>query len=162
MGSESKQPPRIVQFSSLADLEKELDVLLEASQRSALTVHGNWSLGQNAQHIGKFVNGALSGFDGQAPWVVRKAAKMMFKKKALGPEPMPAGFKLPKSASSMLPDPGINDEDGVAYLKEQIARVQHGEKFSHPSPLFEALTHEEWMTMQLKHAALHLGFLEPK
>jgi len=161
MALDKRAPVRNLRFDSTLELAADLDRLEAAARAGTLRSTGSWSLGQCAQHIGKFFAGALDGFDGKAPLVIRVVGRLLFKRKALGPEPMPGGINLPASASSMLPDPEISDEAGLAFLREQIARVDRGEKFSHPSPLFGRLSHDEWMVLQLKHAALHLGFLDP-
>lgn len=161
MPPEKRTPVRTINLDSLEALAEELDRLESASAAGTLRRTGSWSLGQCCQHIGKFFNGALDGFDGKAPLPLRVLAKMFIKRKALGPEPMPGGINLPAAASALLPDPDISDEAGLAFLREPIARVGRGERFKHPSPLFGKLTHEQWMTLQLKHAALHLGFLDP-
>lgn len=46
-------------------------------------------------------------------------------------------------------------------LRRQIQRVQDGERFTQASPIFGKLSHEQWVNLHLKHAELHLGFLDP-
>lgn len=161
MAMDKRAPVRQLRFRSIDELSAELDRLEAAAAAGRLRSTGSWSLGQCCEHIGKFFRGALDGFDGRAPLPIRILAKLFFKRKALGPEPMPGGINLPASASMLLPDPGISDEAGLAYLRAQIARLKKGEQFTHPSALFGPLTHDQWMVLQLKHAALHLGFLDP-
>ena len=160
MSSQSHKPGRILDFQSVFDLESDLDRIEQACASGAVEATGSWSVGQNCHHVGKFFRFALDGFDGPAPLPVRVIATLLFKKKALGPGPMPSGIKLPAKASYMLPDPDITNEDGIAFLREQVQRIKNGEQFTHPSPIFGKLTHDQWMTIQLKHAALHLGFLD--
>jgi Protein of unknown function (DUF1569) len=160
MPKQTRKPCRKLDFRSISDLEKDLDDLEKTCQMGTVHKTGDWSPGPICHHVGKFFHFALDGFDGPAPLPVRIIATILFKKKALGPGPMPAGIKLPAKASYMLPDPDISDADGIAFLRDQIARMNNGEQFTHPSPIFGKLTHDQWMTIQLKHAALHLGFLD--
>ncbi len=160
MSKQRRKPCRQLDFQSTSDLGNDLDQLERACDSGTVRATGDWSPGQITHHIGKFFHFALDGFDAPAPLPVRIIATLLFKKKALGPGPMPSGIKLPAKASYMLPDPDISDKDGITYLREQLQRLAEGEKFTHPSPIFGKLTHEQWMTIQLKHAALHLGFLD--
>jgi len=160
MSKQSHKPCRTLNFQSIADLENDLDRLEQACASGTVRPVGAWSSGQNCQHVGKFFKFALDGFESSAPLPVRLIVTLLFKSKALGPDPMPSGFKLPAKASYMLPDPDISDQDGIAFLREQLQRIKNGEQFAHPSPLFGQLTQDQWMTIQLKHAALHLGFLD--
>ena len=64
-----------------------------------------------------------------------------FKKKAASGEPPPAGFKLPKQVDYLLPDDDVSFEQGMSEMREMIRRLDDGEKFNHPSPLFGEFTH---------------------
>ncbi len=160
MPKQSRKPCRMLDFRSVADLGRELDRIEEACHSGAVKPTGSWSVGQNCQHVAKFFSFALDGFDAPAPMPIRIIATLLFKKKAIGPGPMPSGIKLPAKASYMLPDPDVSDKDGIAFLRQQIQRIKNGEQFTHPSPIFGKLTHDQWMNIQLKHAAMHLGFLD--
>lgn len=153
---------RDVHFSSFEEVSAEMDRLEASLDAGTLTTTGNWTPGQNFEHLGKFLEFAYDGFPTKAPPPVRWIGRLMFKKKATQTEePIPSGFKLPRQASALLPRDDITDRDGLAYLRAQIARVQHGETMTQTSPLLGKLTHEEWVTLQRKHMALHLSFLHP-
>ncbi|MEL6328283.1 MAG: DUF1569 domain-containing protein [Planctomycetota bacterium] len=151
---------RELKFASMDEVKAELDRIEAAVDAGTAGTTGNWTAGQNFDHCARFMRACLDGFDGNAPWIVRKIAQMFLKKGALDPaKKLPAGFKLPKAASSMLPEEGIDDGEGLRRLREQIARLDAGEKMTHPSPLLGPLTHEEWLVLHRKHFALHLGFI---
>ncbi|MEQ8843520.1 MAG: DUF1569 domain-containing protein [Phycisphaerales bacterium] len=153
---------RDLQFKDFTDVEADLDLLEQAMQAGTLTSTGNWSPGENFDHLAKFLEFAYDGFPSKAPPPVRWIARMMFKNKATHTEePFPAGFKLPKQASALLPREGVTDQEGLAYLRSQVSRVLQGEQMTQPSPLLGQLTPEEWVTLQRKHMALHLSFLHP-
>lgn len=153
---------RDLRFASFDEVAADLDRLEAAMNAGTLTATGNWTPGQVFDHLAKFLQFAYDGFPSKAPPPVRWIARMMFKTKAANSEdPIPSGFKLPKQASALLPREDIRDQQGLEYLRSQVARVQSGEKMSQPSPLLGRLTPEEWVTLQRKHMALHLSFLEP-
>lgn len=153
---------RDLRFHDFHEVVADLDRLEAAMDAGTLASTGNWSPGENFDHLAKFLQFAFDGFPSKAPPPVRWIARMMFKNKATHTEePFPAGFKLPKQASALLPRDGVTDRQGLDYLRQQIARILDGEKMTQPSPLLGQLTHEEWLTLQRKHMALHLSFLRP-
>jgi hypothetical protein len=94
----------------------------------------------------------------KVPAPVRWVAQTFLKPRAL--KRMKPGFKLPSAAKSLLPEPTA-DAQGVALLRETIARW-HREEQLHPHPFFGKMTREEWDRLMLRHAEMHLSFLEPK
>ena len=102
---------------------------------------------------------ALDGFPNKLPAPIRFVAKLLWKKKALSGETPPAGFR---TVSFLEPSGSTGFDEGMAALREKLARVDGGERFTHPSALFGALTHEEWVRMQVGHCRLHLSFLHPE
>lgn len=121
---------------------------------------GNWSLGQIAMHLSNAMRMALDGPSMMAAWPVRMIARVFFKNAALR-GPMKPGFKLPKKAAVLLPDGKISDDEGVAALRDVVARYER-EPLVHPHPFFGKLTPEEWRTLMLRHAEMHMSFLLPK
>ena len=153
-------PKRALKFTCMNCLKAELDRMEEAHQRGELTTTGNWSPGQIFSHCAIFFRCSLDGFPSSAPAPVRFFARLFFKKKALSGAAMPSGFQLPKQASFMLPAPEVSFEDGVAEIREQVARLDAGERMTQMSPLLGKLTHEEWVKLHLAHCMMHLSFID--
>ncbi|MDX9911602.1 MAG: DUF1569 domain-containing protein [Phycisphaerales bacterium] len=152
---------RPVSYASFDDLARDLD-LLEAAHRAGTLRHtANWTAGQNLEHCAILMECALDGFPSNAPWLFRKLARAMFLKAALSGKPAKAGYKLPKQASFLLPRDSVPFDEGAARVRRVIERLKAGDRFTHPSPVFEKLTHDEWSRLQLGHCALHLSFLHP-
>lgn len=153
-------PRRSLRIGSLDEALGELSTIEGAIDAGTIGHTGNWTPGEIMDHCAIFIRCTIDGFDGSAPAPVRWIARAMLKKSAVNPEkPFPAGYKLPKQAASMLPEPGVDDREGLRRLREQIGRLQAGERMTQPSPLMGPLTHDEWMVMQLKHLDLHLSFI---
>lgn len=152
-------PHRTLAFASFEDILAEVDRIESAGDAASTT--GNWSIGENCDHCAKFIRCACDGFDSLAPAPVRFIFRLMYKKKAFGDQPIPAGFKLPEKASALLPTPGITDAEGLGELRKELKRVIAGKEMTAASPLFGSLTHEQWLIIQRKHCALHLGFIQP-
>ncbi|MFG0293816.1 MAG: DUF1569 domain-containing protein [Phycisphaerales bacterium JB050] len=153
-------PKRDLKFTCMNCLKDELGRLEQANTKGELVTTGNWSAGQILSHCAIFMRCSFDGFPSRAPARLRVIARLMFKKKAVSGAPMPSGFQLPKQASFMLPAPEVPFEQGMGELREQVARLDAGEQFSHPSPVLGPLTHEEWVKLHLAHCMMHLGFMD--
>jgi hypothetical protein len=152
-------PHRALRFASMADVLDEAE-RIEAALRDGTATHtGNWSIGEIGDHCAKFIAAACDGFGARAPAIVRLVLRAMYYKKAMGPDPMPTGFKLPKQAASLRPDDGITDAEGLDHLRKELKRVLAGKEMTHPSPIFGPLSHDQWVTIQTKHCAMHMGFI---
>ena len=102
---------------------------------------------------------ALDGFPSMLPAPIRLLAKLFWKKKALAGGKMRGGSP---TAPFLVPNESLGFDEGMAMLREQVARVEAGERFTHPSALFGELTHDEWVVLQLGHIRHHLSFLHPE
>ncbi len=151
---------RDITLTSLADISADLDKIEAAHQAGTLKTTGNWSAGQILEHISILMECAIDGFPSQMPAPMRWMAILLFKKKALSGEKMPAGFKLPKGASFLFPSETTTTDAGIARLRKALARIEAGERFTHPSPVFGKLSHDQWCTLQAGHATLHLSFIQ--
>jgi hypothetical protein len=117
---------------------------------------GNWSPGQIFQHLANVYNGSIDGLPRDFPWLMRVAARM-FKKKLIGGA-MPAGIRMPaRLARKVMPEP-TPTEVGLANLKAAVARLKRDPNRAE-HPVFGRVTNEEWDTVHLKHASLHMSFL---
>ena len=153
-------PRRAVRFASLQELAADLDRIAAADAAGTLSVTGNWTPGQILEHCNILFKNAIDGFEGKAPLPIRLIAKL-FKKKALSGGPMKPGFKLGRGTEWLIPSDDTTTEQGLAMLQDSVGRVlSGGEKFTHASPLFGELTHEQWVTLQLGHCSMHLSFIE--
>ena len=149
-------------YDSFDDLASDLRTIEAAHNAGTLATTGNWSAGQVMEHVAILMECAVDGFPGKpAPWAIRKLARLLFLKKALSGEPLNPGFKIPDQASFLRPGDDTTDERGLARLSAIVERVRGGAEFTHPSPLFEKLSHEQWTTLQLGHASMHLSFVDP-
>lgn len=154
---------RHLTFRSIDDLAAELDRIQRAHDAGALSTTGNWTPGQNLQHCARLWRFAIDGFPPEAspPAPVRWVATLLFKKRATSGATPPAGIKLPAKVP-FLPDmeSPASFEQGMGELREQISRIENGERFTARSTVFGAMTHEQWLNLQLAHCTLHLGFLQ--
>lgn len=158
----TSQPPagyRQLSFATFSELSHEVDRLEAAQANGDIVTHGNWSAGQIFEHVGRFIRFTYDGFPFKAPWYVALMGRAM--KPFLGKMKLkPGSFTLPPDvAEHLVPDDSVTFEQGLSTLRQQIARVENGERMEQPSPLFGKLGHERWTRMHLDHAAMHMGFI---
>lgn len=152
-------PRRTLAFTTFEDILAEIDRIQSALDSGTAAHTGNWTVGEICDHCAKFIGFACDGFGSLAPAPLRFVFRLLFYKKAMGPDPMPSGFKLPKQASALLPEPSIPDQEGLDNLRKEVKRVIAGKEMTHPSPVFGKMTHEKWVLIQTKHCAMHMGFI---
>jgi len=148
---------RELHFESANDVLSDLErILLAPSVRTA----GNWTVGESLDHVAKLIRFAYDGFPFKAPIAIRLLGRIV-RVVAFG-KPIPAGLKLRGASEALLPEKGVDRVTGAERLRIQLQRMRGGEKMTQPSPVFGRLTHEQWTTLQLRHAELHLSFLHPE
>ncbi len=148
-----------ITFHSLADLNSELDACEAAHRAGTLRTTGNWSAGQIFEHLANPMRMAFDGFGTvSVPFPVRMAGTLVFKP-LLGRSRMRPGIKLPKKARPMLPRDQVPFEEGLVALRKQMARIETGEKMTHPSPVLGRMTHDQWVLLHLDHCRMHMGFI---
>jgi hypothetical protein len=69
------------------------------------------------------------------------------------------GFRNPPAAVALEPDASVPLQEAVRYVREQLGRINSGERMTAASPAEAPLSHEQWIEVHLRHAELHLGFL---
>jgi hypothetical protein len=146
---------RQLHFQSLVEVVSDAENLASGPCRTL----GHWTLGQILWHLSRPVYCSFEGFGFQAPWFVRKIIAPLIKHRFLH-KPMRAGFKLPRSANSLLPPEEISTEEGLRQLKAAFARFEN-ETPGAPHPAFGYLSPDEWRLLHLRHSELHLSFVRP-
>ncbi len=150
---------RLVAYSSLADLWQDLDKIEKAHKAGTLRRMGNHEAGPNFAHLAMGMKGSFEGYPTRAPWMLRVVGGVM--KKRILSKPFEPGFNLSKDAESKAWDDSVSFEGGLAMLREQVTRAgKAGAAPGMPHPFFGAMTAAEWQVYYLRHAELHLSFLQ--
>ena len=116
---------------------------------------GNWSLGQNLQHLAMTENASIDGFPNLLAAPLRFLLKVLFKKRFLRNGLPPTGPKF-----KTLESEPIDAKVALANLRAATERVKKETKRS-TNPGFGDMTLEEWQLLYLRHAELHLSFSVP-
>ncbi|MBX3353320.1 MAG: DUF1569 domain-containing protein [Phycisphaeraceae bacterium] len=158
-------PRRALRYDSLDDLSRDLDAIEAGHRAGTLVTSGNWTPGENLHHCAKTWLLSIDGFppDAKPPAIVKFVVKTFFKKMAVSGKPAPIGIKFPKGLEDAFgPKIGASFDEGMSAMRAAVGRVRSGERFTHASPLFGPLTHDEWLRLQLGHCSMHLSFLHPE
>lgn len=158
-GSPVRPLTDVVPIRSLAECLSAVSIIERAASGARLSALGAWTPAQNCGHCGMLLSAALDGIDVRLNWPMRVAGRVA-RGAALGPRPLPTGVRLRGPLRAFEPAAGMTMEEGVEALRTPLSRiVLSGQTMSHPSPLFGALDHEQWTTLQVKHLRHHLGFV---
>ncbi|GJM18231.1 MAG: hypothetical protein DHS20C14_04440 [Phycisphaeraceae bacterium] len=153
-----KSERRPLRFESIDDIRVELDRLETAHKAEGVRHTGNYSPGQNFNHLANWIEiYETREFGPTPPWFVRVIGKMM--KNKIVTKGFPAGLSGP--GNKPQPEPEASFEDGVARYRHKLD-VLGTLDLAHENPMFGPCTHDFAMQVQLRHAEHHLGFLHPK
>lgn len=152
---------RGLHFDTIDQALAEAERLVAAEKAGTLRATGNWTLGQILGHISTWIEFAFDGYPASVnpPWLVRVLVST--RKKHYLKKGMPRGIRIPKFPDGTLGTERISTEAGHARFKAAMARLAASAP-PRPNPIFGTLSHDEWIRLNLCHAALHLSYLWPK
>jgi hypothetical protein len=151
------QDRRSLRFESFDEVMADAQALAEAERRGTLRATGNWSLGQALGHLAFWANAPFDGYPDMPPmpWLMRRLLPL-FKNRFFN-KGMPVGVRIRGvPAGTFGTDPMETDQSLPAYRAalDRMAKQQP----TTPNPIFDHMTHDEWIKLNLRHAELHLGF----
>ncbi|MEX0677977.1 MAG: DUF1569 domain-containing protein [Pirellulales bacterium] len=151
---------RPLRFESIDEVAADVDRIVAAQHAGHLVATGNWTPAQIFEHLARFIEFSYEGFPFRASWPVRAVSYVAkwvawrrFVDWALRP-----GFRIPHDA--LRPDDWADFDVATARLRAQLTRIRRGEPMTKPSPFEGSITHDQWVYVHLRHAALHLSFLD--
>jgi hypothetical protein len=151
---------RQVRYSSLDELLADAERLVQLEAQGEVRQLGNMALGQALGHLALWMHASIDGIpdDLRPPAAVRllgRAFRGAILSKGLKP-----GFKLPPDAAKkLIPPDTITPAEGFNQLSAACARLRRETKRV-PSPVFGAMSAEQWEQLHLRHAELHLSFMQ--
>lgn len=146
---------RSVSYTSLDQLMSDAQELASGNHKTL----GNWSYGQILDHLARGIRTAVDGGPLNFPAPIQFVLKLLMLKR-MTTRPMAPGFKLPKKASSVLPD-DVTTEQGLANLRESVSSYQSADKLAKHGG-FGTITREQWTEFNLRHAEMHMSFVVPQ
>lgn len=150
---------RVVRFNSIDDAIREADRIADADVRGKLRPLGNWTAAQCLNHVAAWIE---YGYDGypirKAPWFIRAFLRWRVRKYLR--DGLPAGVRMPGPAEGTF---GIEDSttaDAANRFREAFLRLARREESPYDSPGFGPMSHDDRIELNLRHAELHLSFLD--
>jgi hypothetical protein len=154
----SRVQRRRLRFESLAELGAEIDRIVQAEQAGRLRRAGNWTTGQIFGHLAAWINYAYEGYPLKVPFFIRWILR--FKVRQYLRDGMPAGRRIPNVAAGTYGVKPLGTREGEEKLRAALARLACDEPPRFDSPAFGRLSNDDRIALNLRHAELHLGFLE--
>lgn len=150
---------RTLHFASIEDAIRDAQLLADAEANGTLKRLGNWPLGQMFGHVAGWMNFAFDGYppDLRPPWILKVVLRTMKSRFMRG---MPAGVRIGKIEGGTKNLEPLSTAEGLARLKGAWQRMGQSAP-TQANPIFGPLSHEEWITMNLRHAELHQSFYLP-
>lgn len=157
----TKAKRRPVRYTSLDELLADAERIAAAERAGKLTRTGNWTAGQSFGHLAGWTDAAYNGYPSDMPsmpWAFKIIVRLL--KNRILHEGMPVGMKLRgvEGGTKFIEPLALND--GLARLRRTVSRVQTTQP-THRNPIFGTMTREECELMLLRHAEIHLSFLNP-
>ena len=160
MTNTDKQQRRKLRFETIESVLADVDAVVAAAHAGQLQVLGNWTPGQVLAHLAAWIEYGYEGYPLKAPpWILRVLLRFMLPgmlKKGMRP-----GVKIPGVSGGTVGQDDQPIDQAAARLKQAFGRLKNGEKCSYNSPAFGAMSHEDRIRLNLRHAELHLSFLSP-
>jgi hypothetical protein len=152
-------PRRTLRFRTLDDLDTELVRIEEAHRAGRLSHTGNWSPGTILGHLAAWIEYGWTGYPPnlRVPWFVRPLLRL--RKKKFLRSPLPGGFRIPGVEGGTLGTEPMEFDAGMARFRDAVQPLRRGQAPPHPSPAFGRFDNPQATQAALRHAELHLGFL---
>lgn len=149
---------RTLRFNSVEDVLADIDKIVAAEMAGKLRTTGNWTAGQAMGHVAEWIDYAYKGYPmGPPPWPIRVILGLL--KNRYLRKGMPAGVMIPKVKNGTFATDKISVGEGAARLREALNRLKCGEPAKFKSPAWGDMSDSERVTLNLRHAELHLSFL---
>jgi len=146
---------RKIRYQSFDEFLADAERLAERPVREL----GNWTLAQIFDHLARSMKVSVDGTHERFPWVQRIALRLV-RRRIIG-HPMKPGYHVPENVAALLrPETTPGLRESLWQLRSAAFRFQAAPKFP-PHPAFGRLTRDEYHSLALRHAELHLSFIEP-
>lgn len=149
---------RLLRFNSVDECVATVKQIIAASESGHLRATGNWTPGQIMTHLANWIGYAYDGFPiAPPPFFIRWILKLRFRKMLR--DGMPRGVRIPRVEGGTVGMEDIGTDEAARKLLAALDRLKNDEAARFDSPAFGAMSHEDRIALNLRHAELHLGFL---
>lgn len=150
---------RKLQFQSIDDVFADIDKVVAAAHAGTVQSLGNWKPGQVFAHLAAWIEYGYVGYPVKTPWFIAFILKRLLK--GILKNGMRPGVRIPGLSAGTTGQDDQPVDEAAERLKRAFLRLKNGEQCPHDSPAFGSMSHEDRIKLNLRHAELHLSFLQP-
>ena len=149
---------RRLRFESIDEVLAEIDRIVQADEDGHLQTAGNWTAGQIMAHIAAWIEYGYEGFPLEPPpWFIRWILRWQLKKYLR--DGFPTGVRIPRIENGTVGMDEMPTREAADRLKSAFQRLDNGDPANFHSPAFGEMKQEDRIRLNLRHAELHLGFV---
>ena len=149
---------RRLRFASVEDCAAEVERIVDADLAGRLRVTGNWTPGQILAHVAAWIEYGYNGFPiARPPFFIRWFLRLRLRK--MLEQGMPRGVRIPGVKQGTTGMDEMETAAAADRLQQALERLNSGEAAKYDSPAFGAMSHDDRIRLNLRHAELHLGYL---
>jgi hypothetical protein len=150
---------RFLRLESLEALREELDRIESADRAGMLKATGDWTPGQILMHLAAWIDYGYEGYPMKRlpfflRWILRRSLPRMLR------SGMRSGVRIPGVKEGTYGQADESTEVALAKYRKSIDRLGRGDPCLHDSPAFGPMSSEDRIRLNLRHAELHLSFLD--
>lgn len=151
-------PYRKLRFNSISELNRELEKIAQLDREGRLVTSGNWTAGQIMAHLAAWIEYGYDGYPIKSPpWFIRWFLKLQLQR--MLEKGMQRGVKIPGIPGGTVGADDMPTDEGIARLTKAFQRLEAREEAPYDSPAFGKMSHDDRIRLNLRHAELHLGYL---
>ena len=150
---------RQLRFQSVDDCIAEVQRIRAADEKGSLRALGNWTPGQILTHVAAWIEYAYVGYPIHPPplfvrWILRLRLRHTL---TTG---MPRGVRIPGLKEGTVGMEDVATSLAAERLLSALQRLRDEEQATFDSPAFGAMSHDDRIQLNLRHAELHLSLLD--
>jgi hypothetical protein len=146
-------------FETIGDALAEIERIVAAERSGALKHVGNWAPGQIMGHVAAWINYSYEGYPvRRPPWFIRVILRWLVKKYLR--DGMRPGVRIPGIEGGTVGIEPLSTAEGAERLRRALERLASDEPARYDSPAFGAMSPADRIQLNLRHAELHLSFLQ--
>jgi hypothetical protein len=154
-----KAQRRKLRFQSIDDALAEIDRIEQADRDGCLQCMGNWTPGQVFSHLAAWIEYGYDGYPLKSPpWILRFILRLFVPKMLR--DGMSPGVRIPGIPEGTIGMEPALTSDAAERLRKAFQRLKRGDPAPYDSPAFGKMSHEDRIRLNLRHAELHMSFLD--
>lgn len=154
-----REQRRKLHFRTIDEVLVDLDQIIAAESKGSLRALGNWSAGEILTHLAAWIDYGYSGYPMNPPpffirWILRRKLKKILES---GMDP---GVRIPGVKEGTFGMEKLPTLAAAEKFQRALQRLRAGEPCPFHSPAFGEMSMADRIRLNLRHAELHLSFLQ--